>query len=70
MTPVRGTWGYASGEGVRRATPVVVPAANSDDVMREQFDYIMEHVARSPCDCRDCRAYLTLRKILLDTRFK
>lgn len=56
-----------SGVKIGREMRPVIAAANADDVMREQFDYIMEHVAAVGCGCRTCKKYLLLRKILLST---
>lgn len=47
--------------------PLIIAAANADEVMWEQFGLIMSHVTFCPCGCRTCKKYLLMRKILLST---
>ena len=44
---------------------VIAPAA-ADDVMREQLDFLLEHVATGFCGCSLCNRYLRARFVLLD----
>ena len=46
--------------------PVVVAAANADDVMREQLYYLIEHVGSGICGCRDCKRYVRARRVLME----
>jgi hypothetical protein len=42
-----------------------VPAADANEVMREQLDYLIEH-ATSDCGCGLCQRYRKVREILLE----
>ena len=41
--------------------------ADANEVMREQLEYLIEHVADDlRCGCADCQRYLRVRSILLE----
>jgi hypothetical protein len=44
----------------------VVAAADANDVMREQLYYLIEHVGRGICGCRDCKRYVRARRLLTE----
>ena len=48
-----------------RPFQVVAPAA-ADDVMREQLEFLIEHMATGYCGCSFCNRYLRARFVLLD----
>jgi hypothetical protein len=45
--------------------PRVIPAADANQVMREQLDYLIEHAQAGACGCPECQRYLCARKLLL-----
>lgn len=45
---------------------LVVAAADTDAVMREQLEYLIEHVENGTCGCRQCQRYLRARALLLE----
>jgi hypothetical protein len=62
VTP-EGFDGAASGLAMR---PRVIAAANADEVMREQLEYLIEHAAKGACGCSQCRRYQQARTLLLE----
>jgi hypothetical protein len=46
--------------------PRVVIAANADDVMREQLEFLIEHVEAGDCGCPQCARYHRARALLLE----
>ena len=41
--------------------------ADESDILREQFEYLMEHAERNAqCGCSECRRYLRVRAALLE----
>jgi hypothetical protein len=46
--------------------PRVIAAADSNDVMREQLDFLIEHAAAGDCGCAECERYLRARALLLE----
>ena len=44
----------------------VVAAADVNDVMREQLEYLIEHAQGGPCDCQRCHRYQRARSLLLE----
>ena len=46
-------------------TPRVVGAADVNDAMREQLDYLIAHAQGGACDCADCQRYQRARSVLL-----
>ena len=45
---------------------VVVAPAAAGDVMREQLEFLIEHMATGYCGCSLCNRYLRARFVLLD----
>lgn len=48
------------------AQPLVIAAANVDDVMMDQLEYLIEHARGGDCGCADCSRYVRVRKILME----
>ena len=47
--------------------PRVSQPADENDVMREQLEYLIGHVAeRGMCGCSECQRYLRARAVLLE----
>jgi len=47
--------------------PRVLEAADENDVMREQLEYLIGHTAdRGLCGCSECQRYLRVRALLLE----
>ena len=47
--------------------PRVPEPADSNDVMREQLEYLIDHATeRGTCGCHECERYLRVRSILLE----
>jgi hypothetical protein len=44
----------------------VIAAANANEVMREQLDYLIEHAGSETCGCRECERYLRARALLTE----
>jgi hypothetical protein len=45
--------------------PRVIVAANSNDVMRDQLELLIEHAQDGVCGCEQCQRYLRARSLLL-----
>ena len=43
---------------------LVISAANANDVMREQLDYLIEHTGSGTCGCSECQRYFRARALL------
>jgi hypothetical protein len=68
MTPTQVTPGKsnpAAPDGLA-LTPRVVGAADVNDVMREQLEYLIEHAQGGPCGCPRCQRYQQARSLLLE----
>jgi hypothetical protein len=53
--------------------PGVVPSAAEADVMREQFEFLMAHVATHRAEfyqCETCKRYLQVRHFMMGVIFK
>jgi hypothetical protein len=68
MTPTQLTPGKANS-----AAPIALPeparvvaAANADEVMREQLEYLIEHASAGVCGCLQCERYARARSVLLE----
>ena len=64
------TQGKPDGANAARADqlatrPRVVAAADANDVMREQLEYLIEHAQNGVCGCELCERYLRARALLL-----
>jgi hypothetical protein len=46
--------------------PRVVVAADANDVMREQLDFLIEHAQGGDCGCPQCNRYHRIRSLLLE----
>jgi len=68
MTPTRVTPENAkSAEAVQLAArPRVVAAANANEVMLEQLEYLIEHAQGGICGCVQCNRYLRARSVLME----
>ena len=44
----------------------VIAAAGVDDVMRDQLEYLIEHVKDGSCGCALCHRYQRARTVLLE----
>lgn len=54
----------ASSELVMR--PRVILAANDNEVMREQLEFLIEHAEAGVCGCMQCKRYQRARALLLE----
>jgi len=48
------------------AHPQAILAADANEVMREQLDYLIEHAQGGPCGCAQCLRYQRARTVLLE----
>ena len=48
------------------APPRVVAAANENEVMLEQLEYLIEHAQGGICGCAQCTRYLRARSVLME----
>ena len=55
--------GASSGSAI---SGLVVMAANANEVMREQLEYLIEHAGSGTCGCPLCHRYLRSRTLLLE----
>ncbi len=46
--------------------PRVVVAADANDVMREQLEFLIEHAQGGDCGCAQCNRYHRARTLLLE----
>ena len=46
--------------------PRVVGAADANDVMREQLEFLIEHAQGGDCGCPQCNRYHRVRTLLLE----
>jgi hypothetical protein len=44
----------------------VIAAADANEVMREQLDFLIEHAQSGPCGCLQCERYIRARTLLLE----
>jgi hypothetical protein len=68
MSPTQGTPENANSAGTAQlaARPRVVAAANENDVMLEQLEYLIEHAQGGVCGCVQCNRYLRARAVLME----
>jgi len=68
MSPTQVTPENASpSEQVRLASrPRVIAAADANDVMREQLEFLIEHAQDGDCGCQRCGRYFRVRTLLLE----
>jgi len=43
----------------------VIAAANANDVMREQLEFLIDHAEAGDCGCPQCERYIRARTLLL-----
>lgn len=48
------------------AHPRMTRAADCNDVMREQLEFLIEHAGSASCDCPLCQRYLGVKTLLLE----
>jgi hypothetical protein len=46
--------------------PRVIAAANANDVMLEQLEFLIEHAQAGDCGCQLCERYFRVRTMLLE----
>jgi hypothetical protein len=46
--------------------PRVVSAADANEVMQEQLEYLIEHARGGICGCAQCERYLRARSVLME----
>lgn len=46
--------------------PRVVSAADANDVMREQLEYLIEHARGGDCGCAQCERYWRARSLFME----
>ena len=45
--------------------PLVIEAADTHAVMREQLEYLIEHAGSGICGCEQCQRYASIRSALM-----
>jgi hypothetical protein len=45
--------------------PRIIAAADANEVMREQLEFLIEHGQKGDCGCRQCERYHRVRTLLL-----
>ena len=68
MSPTQGTPENAktATADVLATRPRMVAAADANDVMREQLEYLIEHAQGGICGCAQCTRYLRARSVLME----
>lgn len=46
--------------------PLLIEAADTHDVMREQLEYLIDHAVTGTCGCRQCQRYVGVRELLME----
>ena len=66
MTPTQVTPESASSVApARLAATRMIAAADANEVMREQIEYLIEHAQGGDCGCSRCETYHRVRTLLL-----
>ena len=52
--------------GFAAQPPLVIVAADANQVMREQLEYLIEHAQGGVCGCAQCARYLRARSVLME----
>lgn len=52
--------------GASAAPLLVVEAADPNEVMREQLEYLLDHAREGLCGCTACARYQRVRSVLLE----
>jgi len=47
------------------ARPLVIEAADTHAVMREQLEYLIDHAGTGICGCEECQSYAVIRTTLM-----
>ena len=68
MSPIQVTPENANSAGTAQlaAQPLVIAAANVNEVMLEQLEYLIEHAQGGVCGCEQCARYLRARSVLTE----
>ena len=68
MSPTQGTPENVNSAATAQLTARtrVIAAADANDVMREQLDYLIEHAQGGDCGCARCGRYRRARAVLLE----
>ena len=68
MSPIQATPENANSAGTAQlaARSRVVAAANVNEVMLEQLEYLIEHAQGGICGCAQCTRYLRARSVLME----
>ena len=68
MSPIQVTPENANSAGTAQlaAQPLVIAAANVNEVMLEQLEYLIEHAQGGICGCAQCTRYLRARSVLME----
>jgi hypothetical protein len=68
MSPTQVTPDGANSAGTAQlgSRPRVVAAANVNEVLLEQLEYLIEHAQGGICGCAHCQRYLRARSVLLE----
>src|SRR5260370_5920778 len=67
MSPTQGTPENANAAVTAQLAtrPRMVAAADANDVMREQLEYLIEHAQDGDCGCVQCKRYMRARAVLM-----
>jgi len=68
MSPTQGKHDDANAaKAAKLATrPGIIQAADANDVMREQLEFLIEHAQDGNCGCQECQRYLRARTLLME----
>jgi len=68
MSPTQGKHDDANAaKAAQLATrPGIIQAADANDVMREQLEFLIEHAQDGNCGCQECQRYLRARTLLME----
>jgi hypothetical protein len=68
MSPTHGTPEDANSAGVAQlaAKSRVIAAADANEVMLEQLEYLIEHTQGGDCGCAQCDRYWRARAVIME----
>jgi hypothetical protein len=52
--------------GAAAAQPRVIAAADTNEVMQEQLQFLIEHAGTGTCGCQQCDRYIRVRALLME----
>jgi hypothetical protein len=52
--------------GLAEQPPLVIVAADVNQVMREQLEYLIEHAGSGTCGCPQCERYLPAQALMME----